>query len=117
MLKTHNCGELRIEHVGQPVTLAGWVQRQRSHGGVLFINLRDRSGTVQVTFNQETAPVAHAVAEQARTAWVLQVQGVTRRRPAGTENLDMPTGEVEVVATASTVLNPSKTPPFYIDRE
>jgi aspartyl-tRNA synthetase len=117
MLKTHNCGELRAEHIGQSVTLAGWVQRQRSHGGVLFINLRDRSGTVQVTFDQESAPAAHAVAEQARTAWVLQVQGTIRRRPAGTENPDMLTGEVEVVAAASTVLNPSRTPPFYIDRE
>ena len=117
MLKNHNCGELRVEHVGQRVTLAGWVQRQRSHGGVLFINLRDRSGIVQVTFDQETAPDAHNIAEQARGEWVLQIQGTVRRRPEGTENRDMPTGEVEVVADAARVLNPSKTPPFSIDRE
>ncbi len=117
MLKTHNCGELGLSHIGQPVTLAGWVHRNRSHGGVLFVNLRDRSGIVQVTFDQETAPEAHAIADQTRSEWVLQVQGMVRRRPAGTENLDMPTGDVEVSAQAAMVLNPSKTPPFYIDRE
>jgi aspartyl-tRNA synthetase len=117
MLKTHQCGELRIEQAGQEVTLAGWVHRYRSHGGVLFVNLRDRSGIVQVTFDQESAPEAHAIADQARVEWVLQVQGTVQRRPAGTENLDMSTGQVEVAAEVVTVLNPSKTPPFYIDRE
>jgi aspartyl-tRNA synthetase len=117
MLKNHNCGELGLEQVGREVKLAGWVQRSRSHGGVLFVNLRDRSGLVQVTFDQETAPVAHAVADQARSEWVLQVQGTVRRRPAGTENPDMPTGEIEIAAETVQVLNPSKTPPFYIDRE
>ena len=117
MLKTHNCGELRLEHAGQAVTLAGWVHRHRSHGGVLFINLRDRSGLVQVTFDQETAADAHAIADQARIEWVLQVQGTVRRRPEGTTNPDLPTGEIEVMAKSAMVLNPSKTPPFYIDRE
>ena len=117
MLKTHNCGELRIEDVGQRVTLAGWVHRYRSHGGVLFINLRDRSGLVQVTFDQRTAPEAHAAVNQARSEWVLQVEGTIQVRPAGTENRDMPTGEVEVVAESAAVLNPSRTPRFYIDRE
>jgi aspartyl-tRNA synthetase len=117
MLKTHNCGDLRTEHIGQRVTLAGWVHRYRSHGGVLFINLRDRSGIVQVTFDQDSAPEAQAIADQARPEWVLQVRGLVQARPAGTENLDMPTGQVEVAADAVTVLNPAKTPPFYIDRE
>jgi aspartyl-tRNA synthetase len=117
MLKTHDCGELCVAHAGQEVTLAGWVHRYRSHGGVLFINLRDRSGIVQITFDQKSAPQAHAVADQARTEWVLQVQGIVRHRPPGTENLDMPTGQVEVVADQARVLNPSKTPPFYIDHE
>ncbi len=117
MLKSHSCGELQSELIGQVVTLAGWVHRQRSHGGVLFINLRDRSGLVQVTFDQETAPEAHAVAEEARIEWVLQIRGTVRRRPAGSENPDMPTGEIEVMAETATILNPSKTPPFYIDRE
>ena len=117
MLKTHNCGELRIEDAGQRVTLAGWVHRHRSHGGVLFINLRDRSGLVQMTFNQRTAPEAHAAVEQARAEWVLQIEGTVQVRPAGTENRDMPTGEIEIAAESATVLNPSRTPRFYIDRE
>ena len=117
MLKTHNCGELRIENSGQQVTLAGWVHRYRSHGGVLFLNLRDRSGQVQVTFDQKIAPEAHAAVEQARGEWVLQVKGTVQARPTGTENADMPTGQIEVTAMAATVLNPSKTPRLYIDRE
>jgi aspartyl-tRNA synthetase len=117
MLKTHNCGELRVGDVGQAVTLAGWVHRYRSHGGVLFINLRDRSGNVQVTFDQEKAPDAFADADQARVEWVLQVEGTVQKRPPGTENLNQSTGEVEVVANSVAVLNPSRTPPFYIDRE
>ncbi len=117
MLKTHNCGELRSKHAGERVTLAGWVHRYRSHGGVLFINLRDRSGIVQVTLDQETAPEAFAVAEQARAEWVLQVQGSVQRRPPGLENPGMPTGEIEVLADGVTILNRSKTPPFYIDHE
>ncbi len=117
MLKTHNCGQLRADQAGQRVTLAGWVHRYRSHGGVLFINLRDRSGIVQVTFDETSTPAAFATASQARSEWVLQVQGTVRRRPPGQENPDMPTGEIEVLADAVTILNPSKTPPFYIDRE
>jgi aspartyl-tRNA synthetase len=117
MLKTHNCGKLGIEHVGQRVTLAGWLHRYRSHGGVLFLNLRDRSGIVQVTFDQQLAPEASAIANQARAEWVLQVVGTVQRRPSGTENSDMATGEIEIVAEKVTVLNPAKTPPFYIDHE
>ncbi|HSJ53342.1 MAG TPA: aspartate--tRNA ligase, partial [Anaerolineae bacterium] len=117
MLKTHNCGDLRIEDVGEQVTLAGWVHRHRSHGGVVFINLRDRSGIVQVTFDQQSAPEAFVLADQARPEWVLQVRGTVQCRPAGSENRDMPTGLVEVAAEALTVLNRAKTPPFYIDRE
>jgi aspartyl-tRNA synthetase len=117
MLKTHNCGELRAGHAGASVTLAGWVHRYRTHGGVLFVNLRDRSGNVQVTFNQETAPDAFALAQQVRTEWVLQVQGTVRRRPPGLENPEMATGEIEVLASEVAILNTSRTPPFYVDRE
>lgn len=117
MLKTHNCGQLRADQAGQRVTLAGWVHRYRSHGGVLFINLRDRSGIVQVTFDGTGTPAAFATAGQARSEWVLQVQGTVRRRPSGQENPAMPTGEIEVLADTVTILNPSQTPPFYIDRE
>ncbi|MGC9336253.1 MAG: OB-fold nucleic acid binding domain-containing protein, partial [Anaerolineae bacterium] len=112
MLKTHNCGELGIEHIGWRVTLAGWVQRHRSHGGVVFVNLRDRSGVVQVIFDEENEPAAFSVGNQARVEWVIQVEGLVRRRPEGTKNPDMSTGEVEVVADTAQVLNRAKTPPF-----
>jgi aspartyl-tRNA synthetase len=117
MLKTHNCGELRASHAGQTVILAGWVHRYRTHGGVIFIDLRDRSGLVQVTLNQERSPDAFAIAEQVRNEWVIQVHGVVQRRPAGLENPDLLTGEIEVIARDVAVLNPSKTPPLYIDHE
>jgi aspartyl-tRNA synthetase len=117
MLKTHNCGELSANQAGESLTLAGWVHRYRSHGGVLFLNLRDRSGIVQVTFDQENAPEAFSIAEQARAEWVLQVHGTVHRRPPGLENPEMPTGEIEIKASAVKVLNKSKTPPFLIDRE
>ncbi|MGD8597598.1 MAG: aspartate--tRNA ligase, partial [Anaerolineae bacterium] len=117
MLKSHNCGELGLEDVGQTVTLAGWVDRYRSHGGVLFINLRDRSGIVQVTFNQEFAPEAFSLANQARIEWVIQVAGTVQQRPEGLENPNMSTGSVEIIAGEVKILNPAKTPPFRIDRE
>jgi len=114
MLKTHSCGELRIEHAGQGVTLAGWVNRWRDHGGLVFVDLRDRSGLVQVVTNPDSAPAAHAAAQQARSEYVLQVRGVVQARPAGLINPDIPTGEIEVVAHDVQILNPAKTPPFYI---
>jgi len=114
MLKTHGCGELRTTHVGQEVTLAGWVNRRRDHGGLVFLDLRDRSGIVQVVTNPDTAPEAHAVAQRARSEYVLQVQGIVRPRPEGLINPDIPTGEIEVVAHEVRILNPAKTPPFYI---
>ena len=114
MLKTHSCGELRTTHVGQEVALAGWVNRRRDHGGLVFVDLRDRSGIVQVVANPDGAPEAHAVAQQARSEYVLQVRGVVRARPEGLINPDLPTGEIEVVAHEVRVLNPAKTPPFYI---
>jgi aspartyl-tRNA synthetase len=117
MLKTHNCGKLGVEQIGQRVMLAGWLHRYRSHGGVLFLNLRDRSGIVQVTFDHQLAPDASAVADQARAEWVLQVEGTVRCRPPGTENADMATGQIEVLAEKAMVLNRAKTPPFYIDHE
>ena len=113
MLKTHNCGELRTSHAGQEVMLAGWVNRQRDHGGLVFVDLRDRSGTVQVVTNPDTDS-AHAIAQQVRSEYVLQVKGTVQPRPAGLVNPDIPTGEIEVVAHEVKVLNPAKTPPFYI---
>jgi len=115
--KTHACGELRPEHEGQEVSLAGWVHRRRDHGALIFVDLRDNDGIVQVVFNPKQAQEAYAVADQVRSEYVMQVKGkVVRRRP-GTENRDLPTGEVEVQATAATILNPAKTPPFYINEE
>jgi aspartyl-tRNA synthetase len=81
MLKTHNCGELRTTHAGEEVTLAGWVNRRRDHGGLAFLDLRDRSGIVQVVTNPDVAPAAHAVAEQARSEYVLHPQGRSRSWP------------------------------------
>ena len=114
MLKTHSCGELRTKHVGQEVTLAGWVNRRRDHGGLIFVDLRDRSGVVQVVANPDGAPDAHSVAQQVRGEYVIQVRGVVQARPEGLVNPDIPTGEIEVVATEVSVLNPARTSPFYI---
>jgi aspartyl-tRNA synthetase len=117
MLKTHNCGELRPEQTGQQVTLAGWVHRWRDQGGLVFWDLRDRWGITQVTFNQQTAPDVHALARDVRAEWVVQVTGTVRRRPAGMENLDLASGQIEVEASRLVILNRAKTPPFYINKE
>ncbi len=117
MLKDINCGEVRRKHIGQVVTLAGWVHRRRDHGGLIFIDLRDRDGVVQVTFNPELVQRAHEVAETLRNEWVVQVVGRVAARPPGTENPNLPTGEIEVVASHAEVLNPSNTPPFYINED
>ena len=117
MLKDRSCGELRASDEGTTVTLAGWVHRRRDHGGLIFIDLRDRSGLVQVVFNPQEAADAHAVAEDCRGEYVVRVTGAVTRRREGTENADLPTGEIEVHATAAEVLNPAKTPPFYITEE
>src|SRR5512138_1886607 len=107
MLKTQTCGELRSENIGQTVTLAGWVHRRRDHGGLIFVDLRDRWGLVQVVFNPALAPEAHAVAEGVRSEYVLRVVGEVARRPAGTENPRLPTGEIEVLAKAAQIVNAS----------
>lgn len=117
MYKTHNCGEIRSAHVGQTVTLAGWVHRQRDHGGVTFIDLRDRSGLVQMVANPSKYPQAAQVLQDARMEWVLQVTGEVRRRPAGAENPNLPTGEIEIEVTACEALNPAKPLPFMINKD
>ena len=115
MYKTHDCGELRAEHVGQTVTLAGWVHRQRDHGGVTFIDLRDRFGLVQVVANPGN-PAAETI-QSARSEWVLQVTGTVRRRPAGAENPNLPTGEIEIDVISCEVLNPAKPLPFLVNKD
>jgi aspartyl-tRNA synthetase len=117
MYKNMDCGELREQHVGREVSLAGWVHRRRDHGGVTFLDLRDRSGIVQVVANSDTSPDAHRSAEAVRNEWVVQVEGLVRRRPEGMENPDLPTGSVEVDARGVIVLNPALTPPFPINEE
>ncbi len=115
MLKTRDCGDLRPTDVGDRVTLAGWVHRRRDHGGLIFIDLRDRSGLAQIVFNPESHPETHDRADALRNEWVVQIEGEVTRRPAGTENAKIATGEVEIIATSLTVLNPSLTPPFAIN--
>lgn len=117
MLKTHNCGELRLENVGQTVTLAGWVHRWRDQGGLVFLDLRDRWGITQVTVNQETAPDVHELARDVRSEWVIQATGTVIKRPEGMANPDLPTGDIELEVAQLTVLNRAKTPPFYINKD
>ncbi len=117
MYKTHTCGELRQEHIGQTVVLAGWVNRRRDHGGVTFIDLRDRFGMVQVVANQETFPDAHAILSPVRMEWVVQVAGIVRQRLAGMENSNLETGEIEVEIERVKILNPAKPTPFLISSD
>ncbi|MGD2078453.1 MAG: aspartate--tRNA ligase [Chloroflexota bacterium] len=114
MLKTHSCGELRAKHVGQTVTLAGWVNRRRDMGGIIFIDLRDRDGKSQVVIDASRSQEAFDLAEQVRSEFVLQITGVVSRRPAGQENADMATGEIEILTDELVVLNRSKTPPIPV---
>jgi len=117
VLKSHYCGDLRKEHSGESVSLAGWVHRRRDHGGLIFLDLRDSRGIVQVVVNPQSAPAAHAVATDLRNEYVVQIQGTVTERRAGTENDAMPTGAIEVVANEVVLLNAAKTPPFYINED
>jgi aspartyl-tRNA synthetase len=114
MMRTHYCGHLNREHIGQTVTLCGWAHRRRDHGGVIFIDLRDREGMAQVVIDPDT-PEAFANAESVRSEFVLKVVCKVRARPEGTVNPNIPTGEVEMLATEIEILNPSLTPPFMLD--
>ena len=116
MLKTYNCGELRSSHAGHSVTLAGWVHRRRDHGGLIFIDLRDRSGLVQVTADPSFA-TAYSAADRARNEFVVRVEGQVRPRPEGTVNPNLPTGEVEVLAQTIEILNQAKPVPMPLDDE
>ncbi|MDA3935353.1 MAG: aspartate--tRNA ligase [Actinomycetota bacterium] len=114
-IRTHTCGALTADDIGSEVTLAGWVHKRRDHGGLIFIDVRDRTGLVQCTFDPDASGEAFVFAEKVRPEWVLELEGVVRHRPDGTENANMPTGQVEVVITSVTVLNQSVTPPFEIE--
>jgi aspartyl-tRNA synthetase len=117
MLKSHYCGELRKSNAGQQVALAGWVHRRRDHGGLVFIDLRDSSGLVQVVFDPNEAPDATRAVHDVRGEYVLLVRGEIAPRKKGTENPNLPTGEIELRARELEVLNASRTPPFPINEE
>ena len=113
-MRSHYCGDLNSSHNGQDVVLCGWVHRRRDHGGVIFVDLRDRDGLVQVVFDPDL-PEMFKLAEQVRSEYVLLVRGLVRPRPEGTVNKDLPTGEIEVLARELEVLNASETPPIQLD--
>jgi len=113
-MRSHYCGQLRADHVDNDVELCGWVQRRRDHGGVIFVDLRDRSGLVQVVFDPDRADT-FAAAEQLRNEFVIRASGRVRRRPAGTENPHLPSGAVEVLAASVEVLNRAEPLPFQLD--
>ncbi len=117
MLKNHYCGELRREHEGAKVTLAGWVDRRRDHGGLIFIDLRDSEGIIQVVFNPDISKQCHKIANEMRNEYVVRVSGKVALRPPGTENPKLATGDIEVIVHNTDILNPSKTPPFYINED
>ncbi|MBI1977146.1 MAG: aspartate--tRNA ligase [Candidatus Omnitrophica bacterium] len=113
MLRTHTCGELTDKQTGQTVMLCGWVDSRRDHGNVIFIDLRDRWGKTQLVFDPENREI-HKGAEKLRSEYVVRAQGVVEKRPKGTENLKIPTGEIELRVSQLEILNPSEVPPFEI---
>lgn len=113
-MRSHYCGELNQGHIEQTVDLCGWVHRRRDHGGVIFLDVRDREGIAQVVVDPDTLE-AFALAEKVRSEYVVKIKGLVRQRPAGTVNADMPTGQIEVLAKELIILNKSITPPFQID--
>ncbi|WP_078120923.1 aspartate--tRNA ligase [Thiosocius teredinicola] len=113
-MRSHYCGEVNTAHIDQTVEFSGWVNRRRDHGGVIFIDLRDRSGLVQVVYDPDL-PDVFAIAEQVRNEFVVRVKGRVRARPEGTVNPDLPTGEVEVLGLELEILNRAETPPFQLD--
>jgi len=115
--RTHNCNDLGAENLGQEVTLMGWVLRRRDHGGVIFIDLRDRWGITQIVFNPEVNKDVHAKAHQLRNEWVLAIKGQVERRPDDMENSKLKTGAIEILVSELRILNTSETPPFPLDED
>lgn len=113
-MRSHQCGQVTESLIGQQVTLAGWVNRRRDHGGVIFIDLRDRDGFVQVVCDPDRKEM-FSVAEQVRNEFCVQIKGLVRARPAGTENNDLASGKVELLCHELNILNASVTPPFHLE--
>lgn len=113
--RTIYCGQVRAEQIGREVVLCGWVHRRRDHGGLVFVDLRDREGLVQVVFNPAAGKEAHEKADGLRVEYVVSVRGIVQRRPPGTENRNLATGEIEVAATSIAILNESKPIPFSLE--
>ena len=113
-MRSHPCGALNSTHIGETVALTGWVHRRRDHGGVIFLDVRDRTGIVQVVYDPD-AQESFQAADRVRSEYVLRMTGRVRRRQAGAENPNMTTGEIEVLGAELEVLNPSVTPPFGLD--
>jgi aspartyl-tRNA synthetase len=115
--RTHYCGNLNISHADKEVILMGWAHRRRDHGGVIFVDLRDREGMVQIVFNPDSGEAVHGEAHKIRNEFVLAVKGTVRKRPQGMENPALKTGEIEVIVSELEIMNESKTPPFSFDEE
>ena len=115
-MRTHYCGELNSSHIDQEIELCGWVHRRRDHGGVIFLDLRDRTGLAQIVFDPDRAE-PFSIADLIRNEFVIKITGKVRNRPEGTINTDLTTGEIEVLGYSIEVLNKSKTPPIQIDDE
>lgn len=113
-MRSHYCGDLRKEHIGEDITLCGWVHRRRDHGGVIFLDVRDREGLAQVVFDPDREE-SFALADSCRNEFVVEIKGTVRNRPEGTVNPEMPTGEIEVLGKELVILNKSETPPFQLD--
>jgi aspartyl-tRNA synthetase len=117
MRSTHNCGELNAKHIGKEVVLMGWVQHRRDHGGVIFVDLRDREDITQVVFNPARDKKVHEKAHALRSEYVIGVRGVVEGRPEGMVNPGLRTGEVEIAVVELKILNTAKTPPFLIEEQ
>ena len=115
--RTHNCGQLRVDDIDSEVTLMGWVQRRRDHGGLIFVDLRDRYGITQVVFNPDVDRDSHEKAALLRSEYVIAIKGNVSKRPEGTKNPNLATGEIEVLVKGLKVLNEAKTPPFPIEED
>jgi len=113
--RTHNCGELRLQDEAKQVRLLGWINKRRDHGGLVFIDLRDREGITQVVFNPEVDELSHAQAHNLKPEFVVGIEGYVKARPKGTVNPNLSTGEIEIIATGLEIINPAQTPPFLIE--